>query len=82
MAEDTQYVLHMLRHTCASRLAQRGAPPQMIQRWMGHKTITVTMRYMHLAPSSLDALTALLERPLPGETYGRGHLRSMEGGQS
>lgn len=58
--DDDQFVVHMLRHTCASRLVQRGVPIAVVQQWMGHKEIQTTMRYAHLAPDSLnDALKVL-----------------------
>ena len=43
---------HDLRHTFASQLAMRNVPIPQIQQWMGHSTITMTMRYAHLAPGS------------------------------
>lgn len=59
-ADDIQFVVHMLRHTCASRLAQAGKNATFIQNWMGHSSIMVTQRYMHLAPRALeDGLEAL-----------------------
>lgn len=58
--DDIQFVIHMLRHTCASRLAQAGKNATFIQSWMGHSSIMVTQRYMHLAPRALeDGLEAL-----------------------
>ena len=60
MTEDGQFCVHMLRHTCASRLAQAGKNATFIQNWMGHSSIMVTARYMHLAPRTLeDGLEAL-----------------------
>lgn len=50
---DAEFVIHMLRHTFCSRLAQRGVALQVIQQLAGHKTISVTMRYAHLAPANL-----------------------------
>lgn len=44
--------LHILRHTFGARLAMDGAPPKVIQELMGHTSLSTTMRYMHLAPSS------------------------------
>jgi len=41
---------HVLRHTFGSLLAQAGESPQNIKDWMGHSTLAVTQRYMHLAP--------------------------------
>lgn len=61
MHEDPQFVPYMLRHTCASRLVQRGATIPVVQQWMGHKTIQMTMRYAHLAPSHLEDAAKLLE---------------------
>lgn len=51
---------HTLRHTCASRLIQRGAKLHEVREWLGHSSITVTERYAHLADSSLTHLTGLL----------------------
>jgi len=66
MTEDPQFVVHMLRHTCASRLVQRGVPLAVVKNWMGHKTINTTMRYAHLAPENLNQALRVLE----GETWG------------
>lgn len=59
--EDPEWVIHTLRHTCASRLAQRGAQLQVIKAWMGHRDIQMTMRYAHLCPSTLAGAVSLLE---------------------
>lgn len=53
LADDVQFVPHILRHTCASRLVQKGVPLIMVQRWLGHNSIQSTMRYAHLAPTVL-----------------------------
>lgn len=47
------FIVHTLRHTCASRLAIAGQNAAFIQAWMGHSTITVTQRYMHLGQDTL-----------------------------
>lgn len=44
---------HTLRHTFASHLAMRGVPVPAIKELLGHSSITTTMRYAHLAPSTL-----------------------------
>ena len=51
--EDVQFVPHILRHTCASRLVRRGVPLAIVQKWLGHRSIHSTMRYAHLAPEAL-----------------------------
>ena len=62
MDDDPQFVVHMLRHTCASRMVQREVPLAVVKAWMGHKKIETTMRYAHLAPSSLLLAKKALER--------------------
>jgi integrase len=62
LEDDTQFCVHMLRHTCASRMVQRGVPLAVVQAWMGHSSITTTMRYAHLAPSNLQAGREALEQ--------------------
>lgn len=61
LANDPQFVPYALRHTCASRLVQRGVNLRVVQEWMGHKTITVTMRYAHLSPTNLLEAVKVLE---------------------
>jgi integrase len=40
--------IHGLRHTCASLLASQGAPPKVIQAWLGHQDLRTTMSiYTH-----------------------------------
>jgi site-specific recombinase XerD len=50
----------VLRHTFCSQLAMRGAAPKAIQELVGHSTLTMTLRYMHLAPSALCEAIDLL----------------------
>lgn len=59
-SSDPDFVLHALRHTCASRLVQRGVPLAVVQHWLGHAAVTTTMRYAHLSPDSLDCAVAAL----------------------
>ena len=55
--------MHDLRHTCASLLIQLGAHPKLIQEWLGHKSITVTMDvYGHLFPSLSDSMAERLDQ--------------------
>lgn len=44
---------HTLRHTFASHLAMRGVPMPAIKELLGHSSITTTMMYAHVAPSTL-----------------------------
>lgn len=54
---------HVLRHTFASHLAQRGAPLHFIQKLLGHSSIKMTERYAHLQATNLFDTIALLESP-------------------
>ena len=53
-------VVHTLRHTFASRLAQRGGNIYHIQKLLGHSNISNTMIYAHLAPQDLASCIKLL----------------------
>jgi integrase len=52
---------HDLRHTFASNLVAAGLPLPQVQKWMGHSTINMTMRYAHLAPGVNDHMIAVLD---------------------
>lgn len=60
MDDDPQFVPHMLRHTCATRLSQAGVSMPIIKEWMGHTSITTTARYAHFSPSDLRHAATLL----------------------
>ena len=61
-AEIEDFVWHSLRHTFGSRLAMKGVPILTIKELMGHKTLTMTLRYAHLAPGHLrDAVEKLTD---------------------
>jgi len=39
-------------------------PLRQVQDWLGHSTITMTMRYSHLVPGNGAALIRALEDPI------------------
>jgi integrase len=53
---------HDIRHTFASWLVQDGVPLDRVSKLLGHKSLTMTMRYAHLAPNQLHEDVALLIR--------------------
>lgn len=59
--EDDQFVPHSLRHTCATRLVQRGVSLFKVQKLLGHSTITVTERYSHLSDRDLQEAIEVLQ---------------------
>ena len=52
---------HILRHTFATQLAMKGVPLHVVQALLGHSTITMTMRYAHVAPSALRSAVEVLD---------------------
>ena len=52
---------HVLRHTFCSHLAMRKAAPKAVQELAGHKSLKVTLRYMHLTETALRETMRLLE---------------------
>lgn len=61
---DKDVVPHILRHTCASWLVQKGVSIPVVQQYLGHSTIMMTMRYAHLAPNSLNIAAETLSTPV------------------
>ena len=68
LENDQQFVIHTLRHTCASRLVQGGVSLAIIREWMGHKHIRSTMIYAHLSATSLYEAKKVLESAAPKHT--------------
>jgi integrase len=61
LTDDKEFVIHCLRHTFCSRLAQRGAELTDIKEMAGHRSIATTLRYAHLMPKRLQQVVGLLE---------------------
>jgi site-specific recombinase XerD len=59
-AKICRFSWHCLRHTFASRLVMRGVDIRTVQELMGHKSISMTVRYSHLAPKHTLAAVELL----------------------
>jgi integrase len=65
LAHDKRFVIHALRHTCCTRMVQRGENAFLIQKWMGHASITTTQSYVTLDTSDLMGLARALECAVP-----------------
>jgi site-specific recombinase XerD len=58
-----KFTWHCLRHTFASRLVMAGVDIRTVQELLGHKTISMTVRYSHLAPKHTLAAVERLDGP-------------------
>lgn len=60
LTKDKDFVPYCCRHTFATRLVQRGVRIEVIQKLLGHASLTQTMQYAHLgAHQFVDAIKAL-----------------------
>lgn len=57
---DESVHFHGLRHTCASRLVQKGAPIYAVSKILGHSSVKVTERYAHLSQNHQKSYINLL----------------------
>ena len=64
---------HVLRHTFASRLVMAGVDLRTVQELMGHKTITMTLRYTHLSPDHKRKAMEVLESRSPEKSPANFH---------
>ncbi|OHB90219.1 MAG: hypothetical protein A3D89_03630 [Planctomycetes bacterium RIFCSPHIGHO2_02_FULL_52_58] len=62
----TDFRFHDLRHTFASHLRMAGVDIVTIKELLGHKTLTMTLRYAHLFPGHRAEAVSVLEERLSG----------------
>ena len=55
------FVIHSLRHTYLTRLGLAGVGAFTIMRLAGHSSITVSQRYVHPTPQSMEDAVAKLD---------------------
>jgi integrase len=61
LEHDKEFVLHALRHTYGSTLANAGTDSFRLQKVMGHKSILSTQRYIKVSASALRGLSNVIE---------------------
>ncbi len=60
---------HDCRHTFASQLIMAGKDITTVKELLGHKTLTMTLRYAHLAPSHKAAAVDVMDDIFEGTDY-------------
>jgi site-specific recombinase XerD len=74
---------HDLRDTFASRLVMKGVDLRTVQELLGHKTVTMTLRYSYLSPAHQLEAVQRLDAPPTGTTTGTGsHVRPAAFGRA
>jgi integrase len=71
MPED--FVIHSLRHTMLTRLGLLGVDAFTIMKIAGHSSITISQRYVHPSPESVESAFEKLEmsnQPVPRKEVG------------
>lgn len=59
---------HDLRHTFASHLIMAGIDITTVKELLGHKTLTMTLRYAHLAPAHKVKAVEVLQEAMSGKS--------------
>lgn len=74
----SDFTFHDLRHTFASRLVMIGVDLPTVQVLMGHKTITMTLRYTHLTSGHKQQAVRALETFVEKSQQFSPHLPGQE----
>ncbi len=66
-----KFSVHTLRHSYATHLLEQGVNVRVIQRYMGHKSLETTMRYLHLTRKGQEDAYEIINSFMTGFTYDR-----------
>jgi len=67
----TRISVHTLRHAYATHLLEEGVNIRVIQRYMGHKSLETTMRYLHLTRKGQEDAYQIIDAFMSGFSYDR-----------
>lgn len=77
LGDDHQFVIHMLRHTCCTRLLGAGVDIRTVMEWMGHTSIEMTQRYAHFIPQKMDDAASALDSLTPTTVTTNSNVTSL-----
>jgi integrase len=60
---NDEFTFHATRHTCGTRMAERGVPLNDMMDQLGHKTAVMTRRYIKLSPAARRATILAAMQP-------------------
>jgi len=63
--------VHTLRHSYATHLLEQGVNIRVIQRYMGHKRLETTMRYLHLTRKGAEDAYQIIDTFMTGFDHDR-----------
>jgi integrase len=68
--------VHCLRHTTATRLVHAGVNLSVVKDYLGHSSLTTTLKYTHVTASLLADASKILS-PRAGHSIGNGDARGI-----
>ena len=66
-----KFSVHTLRHSYATHLLEAGINIRVLQRYMGHKSLETTMRYLHLTRKGQEDAYQIIDTFMKGFNYDR-----------